>query len=141
MSTNRVVVDQRYYILMTEQFGRAVYAEKDLKKGDSVMYCETLPLSVADTITINNTDLKDYTFTFDAENERDCLVLGDGEMFNHDDKANVRYYLQSINGRFMMVFRTTRDVKKDAQLFIDYNADVKDSVIVGQDKYTTNLVA
>ncbi len=142
-------VDSRYYVLMTEQYGRAVFAEKDLKKGDSVMYCEVLVLSAQDTKVVNTTDLKDYTFVFDAENKQDCLVLGDGELFNHgptnnsdvkeSSDANTRFYLNTINSRPMMIFRTTKDVKKDDQLFIDYNADLKESVDVMKE-YKTNLL-
>ena len=130
---------QRYYVLMTEQFGRGVYAERKLDKGASIMYCETLPLSQIDTVKVNDTELKHYTFVFDAETNRDCLVLGDGEIFNHSDTPNARYYLQNLNGRFLMVFRTTKEIDKDEQIFIDYNADVKESVDVMKE-YTTNLV-
>lgn len=140
---------QRYYVMMTEKYGRGVYAERDLKKGESVMYCEVLVLSTKDTPVVNSTDLKDYTFTFNAETKQDCIVLGDGELFNHgptnnssvtqSTDANTRYYLQNINNRWMMVFRITRPVNKDEQLFIDYNADVKDSVNV-VDEYKTNLI-
>lgn len=137
----------RYYVLNTVQYGRAVFAQRDLIKGEAVMYCETLPLSVQDTKTVNTTDLQYYTFTY--THDRDCLVLGDGEIFNHgptnnshvtsDTDANTSYELININDRMMMVFRVTADVSKDRQLFIDYNADVIEPVSV-LDSYKTNLI-
>lgn len=127
----------RYYVLMTEQYGRAVFAEKHLKKGETVCYCEVLPLNEKDTITVNTTDLQHYTFTFD--DKRDCLVLGDGEIFNHSDTANVKYELVNLNGRPLMHFSMTKDANRDEQLFIDYNADVSDKSDV-LSKYTLNLV-
>jgi SET domain-containing protein len=70
------------YIQDTPEFGRGVYANKPLFKGDVVMTCEILLLSSTDTKIINDlTDLKFYTFKYSDNN--DCLVLGDGEIFNH----------------------------------------------------------
>jgi hypothetical protein len=128
----------RYYVLMTEQFGRAVFAEKKLEANEVVMYCEVLVLSEKDTPVVNSTDLKWYTFTFN--DKQDCLVLGDGEIFNHDDNANVKYELITLNNRPMMVFTTTRSVDKDKQLFIDYNADVTKQVDEVLKLYNVNLI-
>ncbi len=138
----------RYYVMNTEQYGRAVFAQRALLIGEVVMYCEVLPLSEKDTPVVNSTDLQWYTFTFN--DKQDCLVLGDGEIFNHGPTnnsnvveaydANTSYDLIHLNSRPMMVFRMTANVKKDQQLFIDYNADVtnkKESVL---DSYKTNLI-
>ncbi len=128
----------RYYVMNTEQYGRAVFAQRDMLIGEVVMYCEVLPLSEKDTPVVNSTDLQWYTFTYN--DKQDCLVLGDGEIFNHDDSPSVSYELISLNNRPMMIFRMIADVKKDNQLFIDYNADVtnkKESVL---DSYKTNLI-
>lgn len=124
-----------YYVTDTPEFGRGVYANKPLFKGDTVMVCELLVLSSHDTQVINKlTDLKHYTFKFTDEN--DCLVLGDGEIFNHAPTssnigysiidvvvANVAYHLEDFFGRKRMVFVVTKDVSEQGQLFIDYGAD------------------
>lgn len=128
---------ERYYVMNTEQFGRAVFANKALKIGEVVCYCEVLVLSEKDTPVVNSTDLQWYTFTYN--DTQDCLVLGDGEIFNHDDNASVAYELTNINGRPLMCFTMIKDVEKDKQLFINYNSDVKESVDV-LSKYTTNMV-
>lgn len=114
-------------IVIYEGMGRGVQAEKDLEQGEIVCVCELLVLSPEDTVNVNKTDLQYYTFKYN--DTQDCLVLGDGEIFNHDDNPNVSYTLLSqwYNGqsRKVMVFRALRDVPKGQQLFIDYNADIK----------------
>jgi SET domain-containing protein len=126
-----------YSVQMIDGMGRGIIAERDIKRGEVITNCELLVLSPEDTIKVNETDLKWYTFTFNAETSQDCLVMGDGEIFNHDDDANVLYGLIEFNGRKLMRFQACRDIRRGEQLFIDYGADVKKVDIEG---YTINLI-
>lgn len=134
------------YIKMTEEFGRGVYAERSITEGEVVEIAEVLILSEIDTLRVNETALKDYTFVvnenvdYTIHGNNDCLVLGHGELYNHSDTPNVKYDLINLNGRKQMYFTALRDIKPDEQLFIDYNADTKKRVNVGEDKYTTNMI-
>ena len=112
-----------YMIKVTKEFGRGLYATETIKEGQVVTECEVLVLSPEDTVKVNQTDLQYYTFVFDEQ--RDCLVLGDGEIFNHSDTPNVAYKLVNYQGRKLMHFVATKTIKEDEQLFTDYNADVK----------------
>lgn len=120
---------QLTYIKTDRVMGRGVYSNWYLTKGAQVMACELLVLSPEDTVKVNETDLKYYTFVYNQN--QDCLVLGDGEIFNHSDEPNVSYELVTIfapetkTTRQIMVFRTLRDIEQDEQLLIDYNADTK----------------
>lgn len=128
-----------YSVQIVEGMGRAIIAEMDLRLGDIITNCELLIFSPDDTIRVNETDLQYYTFTFNKESKQDCLVLGDGEIFNHDDNANVLYGLVDWNGRKLMRFQASRDIKKGEQLFIDYRADV-DNVDNVLEVYTVNMI-
>jgi SET domain-containing protein len=112
-----------YSVQMVEGMGRGVIAERDIKLGEVITNCELLVLSKPDTCLVNQTELQYYTFVFDAANSLDCIVLGDGEIFNHDDDANTLYGLIDWNGRKLMRFQASRDIKKGEQLFINYAAD------------------
>ncbi len=111
-----------YHIKTSEEMGRGLYASRTILKGETITICEILTLSPEDTKKVNETDLKYYTFKLDST--RDCLVLGDGEIFNHDDSPNVSYRLVNALERQRMAFKATRTIIKGEQLFIDYNADV-----------------
>lgn len=112
-----------YHITTNPEMGRCLYASRTILKGETIAICEILSLSPEDTIKVNETDLKYYTFKLD--DSRDCLVLGDGEIFNHDDHANVSYRLVKVLDRQCMVFTASRLIVSGEQLFIDYNADIK----------------
>lgn len=104
-------------IKTTKKYGRGLYASKNLKKGQVIEVCELLVLSQIDTIRVDKTDLKWYVFKYN--DVQDCLVLGNGELFNHSNNANVSY--QIINNK--MYFVAKRNIKKGRQLFTDYNQD------------------
>ena len=126
-----------YSVQMIEGMGRGIIAERDIKRGEIITNCELLVLSPEDTVKVNETDLKWYVFTFDKNKKQDCLVMGDGEIFNHDDNANTLYGLIDFNGRKLMRFQASKDIKKCEQLFINYNSDVEKAEIEG---YTVNLL-
>jgi SET domain-containing protein len=128
-----------YSVQMVEGMGRGIIAERDIKRGEVITNCELLVLSSEDTIKVNETDLKWYVFTFDKNKKQDCLVMGDGEIFNHDDNANTLYGLIDWNNRKLMRFQASRDIKKGEQLFIDYRADVE-SVEDVLEVYTVNMI-
>jgi len=128
-----------YSVQMIEGMGRGVIAERDIKLGEIITNCEILVLSPEDTLKVNETDLRWYVFTYDKNTKQDCLVMGDGEIFNHDDNANVLYGLIDWDKRKLMSFQASRDIKKGEQLFIDYRQDEESlSDVLGS--YTTNLI-
>jgi SET domain-containing protein len=127
-----------YYLETSKEMGRGLYANQDIKAGTIITECEVLVLNPDDTKTVDNTDLKWYTFKYD--DTRDCLVLGDGEIFNHADQPNVAYILRDHPDktcpRKIMSFISVKDIKENDQLFIDYSADTN----VKASEYTTNLI-
>lgn len=128
-----------YHVKMTADMGRGMFANTDLREHQAVTRCEVLVLSQDDTAAVNRTELKHYTFAYDLQETsrpRDCLVLGDGEIFNHSDNANVGYRLEDIGDRKVMLFYALRPIKAGEQLFINYNDDVTDDVEI--DGYLTS---
>jgi SET domain len=112
--------------------GVVVAPGRGIIRGDIVMACELLVLSPNDTKAVNLTELQYYTFRFN--DTQDCLVLGDGEIFNHADIPNVSYNLEEREGRMMMVFTAMTNLFPGDQLYINYTADTP----VNTTSYTGN---
>lgn len=108
-------------IKVSPGMGRGLYAVQNIGLGQHVETCELLVLSEIDTKIVNKTDL--YYYTFKYNNNQDCIVLGNAEIFNHSQNPNVMYSLANLDGRRVMVFVATRPIKAGEQLFIDYQAD------------------
>lgn len=117
-------------------FGRSVIATEDIKSGTWLDVADILVLNETDTKKVNDTALRDYTFTF--SDTQDCLVMGLGEMFNHDDDANASYEIMIINGMPKMIYKARRTIKKGEQVFIDYTADLREGE--SKSEYLINLL-
>ena len=117
----------KYYIKTSQEMGRGLYPLRTIYKGEIVSICEILVLSQNDTVKVNDTDLKFYTFKFNET--QDCLVLGDGEIFNHADDSNVSYELvshdENFQTRYRMIFVAKRDIPPSEQLLINYSDDIQ----------------
>lgn len=122
------------YIKVTPDMGRGLFALQDLPKDKLLFTCELLVLSPEDTLKVNATDLQYYTFKYNET--QDCLVLGDGEIFNHGANPNIGYKIIDFDGRRVMAFFTLTYINRDTQLFIDYSADIEIDVL----KYNVNLI-
>jgi len=118
-----------YTVKTSPESGRGLYAQREIFAGEPIMACELIVLSEKDTKTLQETDLKYYTFVFN--DKQDCLLLGDGELFNHCDIPNVSFKLKRYKNRMMMYFVCTRDIKPGKELTIDYNSDI----VINVDEY------
>lgn len=124
-----------YNIQISEEFGRGLYASKNIMPGEVIADCELLVFTPSDTKRINETDLQFYTFKYNET--QDCLVLGDGELFNHNDRPNVYYWLIEHHGRKIMRFIANRVIVKGEQLFINYADDTDE---IDPSTYNVNMV-
>ncbi len=112
-------------VTLFEGMGRGIVATSSLRAGEVVMQCEILKLNIVDTVQVNQTELQYYTFKYDKH--CDCLVLGNGEIFNHSARPSVKYelvdFFQEGVTRKVMLFTALRDITRGEQLLIDYQAD------------------
>jgi len=115
-----------FKVFVTPEMGRGLYSTRSIDKGETITLCEILVLSPEDTVTVNTTDLKYYTFVYNEK--QDCLVLGNGEIFNHADIPNVSFELVDVGDRKMMQFKALEFILNGEQLFINYNQDTDVSV-------------
>jgi len=123
-----------YFVKTSPEMGRGLYAVHNLGPNMLLFTAELLVLNPEDTKKVNETDLQYYTFKYNED--QDCLVLGDGEIFNHSDIPNTCYKLIDFDGRKVMAFFTLRPIEQYEQLFIDYSADIQ----VDSNSYNINLI-
>lgn len=109
------------FVKDTKEFGRGLYTFTSILSHREVMRCELLVLSESDSNVVNATELRNYTFKYNET--QDCLVLGNGELFNHSIRPNIGYRIEEVGGRMMMSFYSLRTIEPDEQLFIDYSQD------------------
>lgn len=100
--------------------GRGVFTSKAIKKNTEI---ETSPVLVFDAKQrkmLEATLLGRYIFEWGNIRRKVCLALGYISLYNHDYDANCKYEMDFENDT--MTITTVRDIKKDEELTINYNA-------------------
>ncbi|MCA0969189.1 SET domain-containing protein [Halobacillus litoralis] len=114
------MVEIRFSSLDNDDMARGVFATKDFKKGELLHQAPVIPYPNEEHEHIEKTMLSDYAFEY-GENHS-AFVLGYGMMFNHSYEPNAEYRINFEQHTFD--FYAYRDIKKDEQIFINYNGDV-----------------
>ena len=113
-------VSPKWYVADTKKYGRGVFASQDLRKGESVAICPYI------VDTKDSMDGRFMDFAWD-ESGFSVMVLGCGSLLNHSDKhyniewryRDAQFSADDPSIQFI-VYETTRDVKKDEELKINY---------------------
>lgn len=95
---------------------RGIMATQDIKKNTVIERCPVILVEIEYEDFLEKTRLSSYYFTWDKKHH--CIVLGYGGIFNHSKDNNVKFQKDKKNN--IMVFKTTRDVKKGEELTTDY---------------------
>ena len=117
------------FLKKTKKFGRGVYTDTELKAGDFLEASPVVILDAWESKRVVATILNNYVFEWDGQ--RSALALGLGSIFNHSKNENVTYIINHQNQT--IDFRTTRDIKKGGQLFVDYGYSVREAVRATQE--------
>jgi uncharacterized protein len=92
--------------------GYGVFAGKAIKKGERIEECYMVLTKVEDDT------LGDYFFNIRGKN---AVVTGFGWIYNHSEDPNADYDFNYKNR--IMVFRATRPIKKDEEIYVTYGDD------------------
>lgn len=86
-----------------------VFANEDYKNGDIVKKNKFLEY------IDNKIGLENYKFKSHKDNTKSIIFLVNSSMFNHKDNNNLDHYYEDN----FIIYKATRDIKKDEELFIN----------------------
>ena len=108
--------------------GYGVFANKDFKKGDIV---ERAPFLERETPYGN--ELMNYVFQSHLDRTKSLVVFGYGSIYNHSLTPNIMYSINSqLPSDRLFTYQTTKAIKKDEELFINYGEDHKVNEMIRQ---------
>jgi len=102
---------------------RCIKAERDIKAGELIESCPVILIPIPQLKDHDKTVLGNYNYDWDKKN--DAFVLGYCVLTNHSFSANTVY--QKNYKTKMMEFRAAKDIKKDEEIFINYNGETDDA--------------
>jgi len=109
-----------FYIKNTKKYGRGLYAQRNIKKGEVIERSPVISISKKEGDDTIKTVFNFYVYEW-AEGFHSALALGYGSLFNHSPNHNVDYCNLYETG--LIVFTAKRNIKKGEQLFINYGYD------------------
>lgn len=105
---------------------RCLKADRDIKLGEIIEKCPAIPFSESTCELMNQTVMEHYYFEW---GEGGAIVLGYGSVMNHSEDPNIEFE-RDPNSKYM-VFTAIKDIKKDEELFVNYNQGVEEPVEEG----------
>ena len=104
--------------------GRGVFAGRDYGAGEVVEIAPVIVLENEDVAALRNTLLRTYDFDWQVlaktKSPTTAIAAGYGGMYNHADPANMSYHADTVV--IALVFTAVRDISRQEQLTINYNA-------------------
>jgi hypothetical protein len=103
---------------------RGVFAGRDFRAGDVVEVAPVIVLETEDIAVLRSTLLRSYDFDWqvlaNTQTPTTAVAAGYGSLYNHADSASVSYHADPAS--LALVFTAVRDIGREEQLTINYNA-------------------
>ena len=103
--------------------GRGVFARKNFKKDDMIEICPVIPIPKEQFQFIEKTELDNYYFTWEPNEEGCAIVLGYGMLYNHSYCPNACIRRSFKNKT--VTFRAYKAIKKGEEITHNYNLTPK----------------
>lgn len=124
-----------FVVKTTKKYGRGLYANKNIKKGEIINISPVLVIEKSEANKIVDTILNIYVFEWSKD--ASALSFGYGSLFNHSKKPNVTY-MNNFSTKEIF-FITSRNIKKGEQLFINYGYEPEYGIQVYNRNKQNNL--
>ncbi len=105
--------------------GRGVFTNKNLTSGEFIEISPVIVMSGEERFLLDQTLLHDYIFLWGREESECCVALGYLSIYNHSFKPNADYEMDFELS--VIRIKTICNVKKDEEIFINYNGTLNNS--------------
>ena len=127
-----IMILSSLYIAGSLNRGRGVFTSADLAAGTIIEISPVIVLNKEERILLDQTLLHDYIFLWGRQETQCCVALGYVSIYNHDYQSNAEYQMD-FDMRTIRI-TTVRSIKKDTEVFINYNGTWNDPKLVWFDR-------
>lgn len=100
--------------------GLGVFTAAPIPSGSVVEICPVITLSAEDRVSIHQTKLHDYYFSWGENEDEAAIVLGFGSLYNHSTQPNAEFNVNLEEN--LMVFSSIRKIEEAEEITVDYHA-------------------
>ena len=112
------------YISRSALSGRGVFCSEDISKGSVIEICPVLVLPPEQLALIEITDLYDYYFQWNEDEQSCALALGYGSLYNHSYAPNATYHTDFENETLDII--ALCDIPAGKEITFNYNGTPSD---------------
>jgi SET domain-containing protein len=113
------------YIGATKKMGNGVFTSEPIRARTVVEVSPVLVMKQSERKLLDQTLLHDYIFEWGENKRQCCMALGYISLYNHSFHANCEYEMEF--DREVIKIIAVRNIKKDEELFINYNGTYNDT--------------
>lgn len=112
---HEIFIHPNLRVLRSNKGGFGVFTNKSIPEGTIIEKSRTLILNPEERRLTDSLHLYD----FQLDEDKTCLCLGFGSMYNHCSNNNVDYYFNDG----VMMYVANRNISPNEELFINYGPD------------------
>jgi uncharacterized protein len=112
------------FIQETESMGRGVFTTEDIPASTIIEISPVIVLHQGDKLLLDKTLLHDYIFHWGERETECCVALGYLSLYNHSYQSNAEYEMNFKEHTILV--KTVRDIKRQEEIFINYNGNWND---------------
>lgn len=112
------------YIGKTKNMGNGVFTSEAIRANTIIEVSPVVVMKQSERKLLDQTLLHDYIFEWGDSKRQCCMALGYVPVYNHSFNANCEYEMEFEEE--VIKVRTVRNVRKDEELFINYNGTFND---------------
>jgi len=120
------------YIADSPDRGRGVFSSEPIAAGTTIENSPVIVLSREEQVLLDQTLLHDYIFIWGPDEKECCVALGYLSLYNHDYQSNAEYVMDFSSSTILIT--AVRRIKKDEEIFINYNGNWNNSKPVWFDR-------
>ena len=109
------------YIKEVKGKGRGVFCKQEIRKDEIFEICLLLVIPSEDYSYVIETQLVDYFFNFNKEENSKAIALGFGSLYNHAVYSNAAYLLKPESKT--IEFFALEDIKPGTEITINYGGE------------------
>jgi uncharacterized protein len=113
------------YIADSPDRGRGVFTSAGIRPGTVIEISPVIVMNDRERALLDQTRLHDYIFLWGKNDSECCVALGYVSVYNHDYRSNAEYEMDFTAATIRI--RTVREIKKEEEIFINYNGTWNDA--------------
>jgi SET domain-containing protein len=111
----------RLYIKEVKGKGRGVFSYKPIDKDEIIEECPLIVFPTEDYDLITSTQLANYSFFFNKDENTLAIAMGFGSLYNHVFPSNASHSIDK--DKKLIIIYAIRYIKAHEEICINYNGD------------------